>query len=87
LPLETSTATPGNTTPHSGQDITTNTTTASSSYSQSTTTRSTVELHTTGKHTDRGTTEVEVTAAPMDIRSTSQTPGLSTIYLLKLLFC
>ncbi|XP_064832747.1 protein HEG-like isoform X1 [Oncorhynchus masou masou] len=75
LYLETSTATPGNTTPHSGQDITTTTTTASSSYSHSSTTRSTVELHTTGKHTDRGTTEVEVTTAPMDIRSTTQTRG------------
>ncbi|XP_070304285.1 protein HEG [Salvelinus sp. IW2-2015] len=75
LHLETSTATPGNTTPHSGQAITTTTTTASSSYSHSTTTRSTVELHTTGKHTDRGTTDVEVTTAPMDIRSTPQTPG------------
>ncbi|XP_055727126.1 protein HEG-like [Salvelinus fontinalis] len=75
LHLETSTATPGNTTPHSGQAITTTTTTAPSSYSHSTTTRSTVELHATGKHTDRGTTEVEVTTAPMDIRSTPQTPG------------
>ncbi|KAK6315289.1 hypothetical protein J4Q44_G00148180 [Coregonus suidteri] len=74
LHLETSTATPGNTTAHSGQAFTTTTTTASSSYSHSTT-RSTVELHTTGKHTDRGTTEVEVTTAPMDIRSTPQTPG------------
>uniref|UniRef100_A0A4W5MKK0 Heart development protein with EGF-like domains 1 n=1 Tax=Hucho hucho TaxID=62062 RepID=A0A4W5MKK0_9TELE len=74
LHLETSTATPGNTTPHSGQAITTTTTTASSSYSHSTTTRSTVELHTAGKHTDRGT-EVEVTTAPMDIRFTPQTPG------------
>ncbi|XP_041724924.1 protein HEG isoform X2 [Coregonus clupeaformis] len=74
LHLETSTATPGNTTAHNGQAFTTTTTTASSSYSHSTT-RSTVELHTTGKHTDRGTTEVEVTTAPMDIRSTPQTPG------------
>eukprot|EP00063_Salmo_salar_P045834 XP_014020669.1 PREDICTED: protein HEG-like isoform X1 [Salmo salar] len=75
LHLETSTATPGNTTPHSGQAIPTTTTTASSSYSHSTTTRSTVELHTTGKHADWGTTEVEVTTAPMDISSTPQTPG------------
>lgn len=81
LHLETSTATPGNTTPHSGQAIPTTTTTASSSYSHSTTTRSTVELHTTGKHADWGTTEVEVTTAPMDISSTPQTPGLSTVYL------
>ncbi|XP_041700624.1 protein HEG isoform X1 [Coregonus clupeaformis] len=60
LHLETSTAT---------------TTTAASSYSHSVPTRNTVELHTTGKHTDRGTTEIEVTTAPMDIKSTPQTPG------------
>ncbi|XP_036830707.1 protein HEG isoform X1 [Oncorhynchus mykiss] len=70
LHLETSTATQGDTMAHS---ITT--TAASSSYSYSVPTRNTVELHTTGKHTDRGTTEIEVTTAPMDIRSTPQTPG------------
>uniref|UniRef100_A0A8C8FZI0 EGF-like domain-containing protein n=1 Tax=Oncorhynchus tshawytscha TaxID=74940 RepID=A0A8C8FZI0_ONCTS len=70
LHLETSTATQGDTTAHS---ITT--TAASSSYSYSVPTRNTVELHTTGKHTDRGTTEIEVTTAPMDIRSTPQSPG------------
>eukprot|EP00063_Salmo_salar_P054399 XP_014029234.1 PREDICTED: protein HEG-like isoform X2 [Salmo salar] len=70
LHLETSTARQGDTTAHS---ITT--TTASSSYSYSVPTRNTVELHTTGKHSDRGTTEIEVITAPMDIRSTPQTPG------------
>uniref|UniRef100_A0A4W5KUX3 Heart development protein with EGF-like domains 1 n=1 Tax=Hucho hucho TaxID=62062 RepID=A0A4W5KUX3_9TELE len=69
LHLETSTATQGDTTAHR-----TTTTAASSSYSHSVPTRNTVELH-TGKHTDRGTTEKEVTTAPMDIRSTPQTPG------------
>ncbi|XP_029567472.1 protein HEG isoform X2 [Salmo trutta] len=69
LHLETSTARQGDTTAHSI------TTTAASSYSYSVPTRNTVELHTTGKHTDRGTTEIEVTTAPMDIRSTPQTPG------------
>nr|XP_046219278.1 protein HEG [Oncorhynchus gorbuscha] len=69
LHLETSTATQGDTTAHSI------TSTAASSYSYSVPTRNTVELHTIGKHTDRGTTEIEVTTAPMDIRSTPQTPG------------
>ncbi|XP_055734260.1 protein HEG isoform X2 [Salvelinus fontinalis] len=83
-PGTTQTQTQGPSTGVSSTDVTTlhletstahSITTTAASYSYSVPTRNTVELHTTGKHTDRGTTEIEVTTAPMDIRSTPQTPG------------
>ncbi|KAM9447401.1 protein HEG isoform 1-T1 [Salvelinus alpinus] len=83
-PGTTQTQTQGPSTGVSSPDVTTlhletstahSITTTAASYSYSVPTRNTVELHTTGKHTDRGTTEIEVTTAPMDIRSTPQTPG------------
>ncbi|XP_028981690.2 mucin-5AC isoform X2 [Esox lucius] len=73
LHLETSTATPGNNTAHSGQGPTS--TTTASSTTQSATFRGTVEQHSLGKPTDRGTTVIQVTTTPMDIRPTQQMPG------------
>ncbi|KAL0963728.1 hypothetical protein UPYG_G00310080 [Umbra pygmaea] len=72
--LETSTATPGKTTTHSVQ-ATSPTTTATSSYSQSATIRSTVELHSTGEPSDRGSTAIQETTTPLVIGSTQQTLG------------
>lgn len=66
LHLETSTATPGNTTAHDRH--------ATTPYSKITPTRGTVVL-TTRTHTDKGTTEMGVTSTQMPIRTTpSQGP-------------
>ncbi|KAM3862382.1 LOW QUALITY PROTEIN: protein HEG [Diretmus argenteus] len=74
LQLETSTATPGITTAYSGRTTTAATT---ATYSHSTSTRSTVAPHTTGKQTDRGTTQLAVTTvttAPTEVRPTRPPP-------------
>lgn len=64
LHIETSTATPGNTTAHGGR--------ATTPYSKSTPTRTTVAV-TTRNHTDRSTTEMGTTTTQMPFRSTAST--------------
>ncbi|XP_077072661.1 protein HEG [Siphateles boraxobius] len=64
LHIETSTATPGNTTAHGGR--------ATTPYSKSTPTRTTVAV-TTSNHTDRSTTEMGTTTMQMPFRSTTST--------------
>ncbi|KAM6970571.1 protein HEG [Aplochiton taeniatus] len=67
LHLETSTATPGITTGHSPPTAIATT----APYSKGASTRSPLETpHTTGRHTESGSTEVEVTTLPMSLSST-----------------
>ncbi|XP_051762024.1 protein HEG [Ctenopharyngodon idella] len=64
LHVETSTATPGNTTAHGGR--------ATTPYSKSTPTRTTVAV-TTRNHTERSTTEMGTTTMQIPFRSTAST--------------
>lgn len=72
LHIETSTATPGNTTAHGGR--------ATTPYSKSNPTRTTVAV-TTRNHTDRSTTEMGTTTMQMPFRSTASTGMLEFWYL------
>lgn len=72
LHIETSTATPGNTTAHGGR--------ATTPYSKSTPTRTTVAV-TTRNHTDRSTTEMGTTTMQMPFRSTASTGMFDFWYL------
>lgn len=69
LHIETSTATPGNTTAHGGR--------ATTPYSKSTPTRTTVAV-TTRNHTERSSTEIGTTTMQMPFRSTASTGMIST---------